>query len=151
MNNSEKEFAARLVGEKLFDITCEAEILDVQFGTLVLHGMGLTRIIKNGDILVSTLDYQSWDGVDSRSNDELKNIERFRKDIVGGAVVSADVNEVNDLRVTLDNGVIIECLIANGYAHYSDEREQWVLFEKSDREKRTSLTVYNKSCELEYL
>ncbi len=46
MNNSEKEFAARLVGEKLFDITCEAEILDVQFGTLVLHGMGLTRIKK---------------------------------------------------------------------------------------------------------
>ncbi len=87
----------------------------------------------------------------SRSNDELKNIERFRKDIVGGAVVSADVNEVNDLRVTFDNGVIIECLIANGYAHYSDEREQWVLFEKSDREKRTFLTVYNKSCELEYL
>ena len=112
---------------------------------------GLTRIIKNGDILVSTLDYQSWDGVNSRSNDELKNIERFRKDIVGGAVVSADVNEVNDLRVTLDNGVIIECLIANGYVHYSNEREQWVLFEKNDREKRTFLTVYNKSCELEYL
>lgn len=138
------QFVNLLVGKKLIHFCCEAEILDFDFSPMVLHAMGCSRIIKNNDILVTTLDYQSWDLSESTHNDEWFNMERFNSEIIGGTVISVKVSPWHDLRIELDNNVVIECLIANAYPHYEKEQEQWVLFESSKNHHGTFLIVYNK-------
>lgn len=139
------EFVHSLTGKKLEYAGWAAEILDLSFGDLVLHGMGCTRVIKNGDILISTLDYQSWDEVSCSHNDEYINIEKYNNEIVGGTVMSVELSECNDLILELDNGIRIECLIANAYPHYCEEREQWVLFVPQNKGGVLFLSVRNKS------
>jgi len=139
------QFVNLLMGKKLTHFCCEAEILDFDFSPLVLHALGHSRVIKNEDILVTTLDYQSWDLSESTHNDEWFNMKRFSSEIIGGTVISVEVSPWHDLRVELDNGVVIECLIANAYPHYAKEYEQWVLFEHTKEHNGTFLTVYNKS------
>lgn len=102
-------------------------------------------MIKNGDILVTTLDDQSWDLSESTHNDEWFNVKRFYSKIVGGTVVSAAVSPWHDLRLRLDNGVLIECLIANASPHYQEEREQWALFVTTKDHSGAFLTVCNGS------
>ena len=133
MDERVMEFVNSLVGRQLLYLCCEAEILDFGFGELVLHGMGCSRIIKNNDILVTTLDYQSWD-----------QAERFHDEILGGSVVSVRVSPWHDLCIQLDNGVMIECLVANAWPHYEEALEQWVLFRPAGKGRGTFLTVYNK-------
>ena len=140
-----QSFVHQLTGKQLIRLLCEADILEFIFSDgLVLHAMGLSRVICNRDILVTTIDYQSWDNLDSTHNDEWVNVERFRDRIIGGKVLSASINNVNDLRIALDNNSIIECFIANAYSHYSEESEQWVLFEHTDDHSGRVLSAYNK-------
>ena len=148
MNSKIQSFVRQLIGRKLESLCCEAEILDFGFsGDLVLHAMGCSRIIADNDILVTTFDYQSWDGKDSTNNDERYNADRFRDRIIGGSVVSVTLNQINDLCVMLDNGVSIECLIANAQPHYEQEAEQWLLFEHTDDHSGRFLIAYNKRLE----
>lgn len=145
MDKNIVQFVHSLVGKKLVHFCCEAEILDFSFESMVLHGMGFTRVIKNNDILVTTLDYQSWDGVVSTNNDEWYNVKKYNSEIVGGTVTSVEISPWNDLRVELDNGVTIECLIANAYPHFEKEFEQWVLFDGTKDESGAFLSVCNKT------
>ena len=148
MDSKIQGFINQLTGKKLESLCCEAEILDFGFsGNLVLHAMGCCRIIADNDILVTTLDYQSWDGKSSTNNDEWYNMDRFRDRIIGGTVVSATINQINDLYVLLDNGITIECLIANAYPHYEQETEQWLLFEHTSDHSGRFLIAYNKRLE----
>ncbi len=126
------------------------EILDFDFAPLTLHALGCSRIIKNNDILVTTLDYQSWNLLESTQNDEWFNIQKFQTHIIGGMVLSIQLSPWNDLHIILDNGIRIECLIANAYPHYEEEQEQWVLFEKRKHESKPFLTVYNKRMKFVY-
>ena len=137
-------FVTSLAGKRLLDICCEAELLDFDFAPLTLHALGCSRIIKNSDILVTTLDYQSWDLSESTHNDEWFNLKKFHAEIIGSTVISVQLSPWNDLRVELDNGVVIECLIANSCPHYGEEQEQWILFEGGRRGHGRFLTVYNK-------
>lgn len=146
MDKECRKFIAMLTGRRLQNFCCEAEMFDLDFGSLVLHAMGCSRVIKDNEILVTVSDYQSWDGGNSSHNDEWYNMKKFNPTIVGGTVVTAELNPWNDLRVRFDNGVTIECLIANACPHYADEQEQWVLFERTDNGR--FLTVYNRSVEL---
>lgn len=145
MNHEAVQFVNLLVGKKLLHFCCEAEILDFDFAPLALHAMGCSRVIKNNDILVTTLDYQSWDLDESTHNDEWFNVERFYSEIIDGTVISVEISLCHDLRIKLDNNIVIECLIANAYPHYGEEQEQWVLFEPTKDHSGTFLTVYNKS------
>lgn len=145
MDDRMLQFVNLLTGRKLEHFCCEAEILDFGFGALVLHAMGCTRVIKDNDILVTTIDYQSWDQEESTNNDEWFNMGKFHSEIVGGSVVSVRTSPWNDLHIRMDNGVMIECLVANAYPHYGEELEQWVLFEHTGDGSGTFLTVYNKS------
>ena len=110
--------------------------------------MGFSRVINGNDILVTTHDYQSWDELDSTHNDEWVNAAAFREKIVGGLVLSVLINEVHDLIITLDNGIVVECMVANSYPHHSDEKEQWLLFEHTRDHSGKFLTAYNKTIEL---
>ena len=74
---------------KKLNLACEMMMFD--FGDLKLHTQGLTRIVKDSDILTTTLDYQNWDGADDTHNDEWYFVERFRDAIVGGVVTSITV------------------------------------------------------------
>ena len=143
-----KSFIHQLVGKQLVHFGCEADILEFLFSdNLVLHAMGLSRVICEGDLLVTTFDYQSWDNRGSTHNDEWINADRIKDKISGGCVAAVKLNGIHDLTIELDNGFIIECLVANAYPHYSEESEQWVLFEHTDDRSGRFLTAYNKSIE----
>lgn len=129
MDHNAVQFVNKLIGKQLLHFCCECEILDFSFGSLVLHAMGCSRVIKNNDILITTIDYQSWGQTESRNNDEWFNMRKYNSEIVGGTVTTVSIRPCNDLYVYLDNGIVIDCLVANAYPHYDGEREQWVLFE----------------------
>lgn len=148
MDDAAVQFTNLLVGKKLIRLCCEADMLDFDFESLALHAMGCSRVIKSNDILATTLDYQSWDLSESTHNDEWFNVEKFRSDIIGGVVISVEISPWHDLRIKLDNNVVIECLIANAHPHYAEEQEQWVLFEPARDHSGTFLTVYNKKIAL---
>ena len=148
-NNDFQAFLYQLNGRRLVSFGCEADILEFIFeGNFVLHAMGFSRVIIGNDILVTTHDYQSWDELDSTHNDEWVNAAAFREKIVGGLVLSVLINEVHDLKITLDNGIVVECMVANSYPHHSDEKEQWLLFEHTRDHSGKFLTAYNKTIEL---
>lgn len=149
MNNEIQLFLQQLNSRHVVFFGCEADILEFIFeGDLVLHAMGFSRVINGNDILVTTHDYQSWDEKDSTHNDEWVNAAVFNNKVVGGLVISAMINEVHDLKITLDNGIVIECMVANSYPNYSDEKEQWLLFEHTNDHSGKFLTAYNKQIEL---
>lgn len=145
MEDAAVRFIDLLKGKRLTRFCCTCEMLVFDFAPLALHAMGCSRIIKNNDILVTVPDYLSWDQVESTHNDEWFNMKKFNSEIVGGTVTFVEISPWHDLRVRLDNGVTIECLIANAYPHYEEESEQWVLFEHTKDHSGTFLTVYNKS------
>lgn len=122
-------FINLLLGKQLDSISCTCEMLNFEFsGGLALHAFGLTRVIRDDSILLTTADYQSWDQADAAHNDEWFNVDRFRDQIVGGTVLSAEIDALHDLRIRMDNGITIECLIANSQPHYDEEQNQWILF-----------------------
>ena len=145
MDREINEFINRWVGKKLESINNICEMLDIGFSdNLVLHGMGLTRIFINDDLLITTIDYNSWDEAEDKNNDEWFNTDKYKDQIIGGIVTSITISKANDLFIELDNGVRIECYIANAYPHYAEEFEQWVLFEHNKSHSGRHLTAYNK-------
>ena len=108
---------------------------------------GFTRIICENDILVTTLDYQSWDGEVEENNDEWYFVEQNRTKIVGGTVTSVNVNALHDVTIGLDNSISIELFVKNGYHHFDDKQEQWVFFKRNDH-SYPFITVYNKSVDI---
>lgn len=104
-------------------LACDMMVFD--FGNIGLHCQGLTRIIKDNVILLTTLDYQSWDGDKNENNDEWFLYDKYKDSIIGGIVLKIDITSTFDLKIILDNGFIIESLISNGYNHYGEENEQW--------------------------
>lgn len=140
MTEEAKAFVYELVGKRLDQFMCVVDMLEFDFGKKhCLHAMGCSRVIRDHDILVTTGDYQSWDGQDEKHNDEWYNAERFASGIVGGTVTGVEISPVNDLFIALDNGIRIECYVDNAYPHYEDECEQWVLFEPCEDKSRKEL------------
>lgn len=126
-----KEFIWGMKNQKLEALNMACEMMMFDFGIYKLHTQCLTRIIKGNDILVTTLDYQSWDGEKDTNNDEWYFVDKFRDEIVGGVVVSVELSAINDLRLELSNGIVIELFLSNGYHHFDEEREQWRLLQKN--------------------
>lgn len=145
-----------LVGLRLTDVHLVCEMMVFHFEQYAIHAQCLTRIIKNNNILVTTLDYQSWDGEVSENNDEWFNLNKFKHEIEGGKVLAVKLSPLNDLIISMDNDIIIEIYIQNSYAHFDDEQEQYRFFligpddETEEQSKlRPHYTVYNKHIELE--
>ena len=136
-----------IVEKRLDAINLACEMMMFSFGEYELHTQCLTRIICNNDVLVTTLDYQSWDGEIEENNDEWYFVEQNRTKIVGGMVTSVTVNALHDVVIVLDNGIEIELLVKNGYHHFNDEKEQWVFFKHHDH-SYPFITVYNKSVDI---
>ena len=100
MTENEVDFVRQLIGRKVEHFCCEADILDFGFsGGFVLHAMGCSRVVQDNDILVTTIDYLSWDEKESTNNDEWYNMSCFRDRVIGGTAVSVLVSPLNDLKV----------------------------------------------------
>ena len=136
-----------IVGKKLEKLNLACEMMMFSFAEFELHSQCLTRIICENDILVTTFDYQSWDGDVEENNDEWYFVEQNRAKIVGGTVISVNVNALHDVTICLDNSISIELFVKNGYHHFDNEQEQWVFFKRNDH-SYPFITVYNKSVDI---
>ena len=119
----------------------------LNFGNYKIHFQSFTRVIKNNDILLTTLDYQSWDKKEDKNNDEWYFLEKYKKEILNGIVIDVSLTKTNDLTIVFDNGITIETYISNGYSHYEEEQEQWRLILKLDNDKSHDIVIYNKHIE----
>ena len=137
----------RLIGQKLNLIKFACEMIMLDFGKDAIHCQVLTRISKHNDILFTTYDYQTWDGNESKNNDEYYFFEKYKDEIVNGFVTDIKVSNTNDLIIEFDNGVKIEVFIANGYNHYDEENEQWSLLINVMEKHSKHYAVYNKNIE----
>ena len=150
MNKDINDFMNLWVGKRLEGLNCICEMLDFCFSdNLVLHGLDLTRVFLNDDLVISTLDYGVWDQNESKHNDEWFNSDKYKSRIIGGIVTNIFINKTNDLFVELDNGVRIECYISHAYPYYDEECEHWVLFEHTKDNSGRFLTAYNKRLSFE--
>ncbi len=136
----------KLKGKKLTDLHMACEMMMFTFEEYALHTLCLTRIVLNGDILTTTLDYQSWDEKEDSHNDEWYFVEQYREGILGGVVLSVTVSPLHDLTLQLDNGINLELFVKNGYHHYGEEEEQWRFFPIEDDSPH--VVVYSKSTDL---
>ena len=149
MNYQDKlnEHLQAIVGKQLDALNMACEMMMFSFEKYALHAQCFTRIICKNDVLVTTLDYQSWDGEIEENNDEWYFIKKNRDKIVGGTVTSVNVNALHDITIVLDNSISIELFVKNGYQHFDDEQEQWVFFKHHDH-SYPFITVYNKSVDI---
>ena len=91
MNNEINEFIDLWMGKRLEKIYNICEMIEIDFSdNLVLHGLGLTRIFLKNDLVITTMDYNSWDQVESKNNDEWFNTEKYRDQIIGGIKGESD-------------------------------------------------------------
>ena len=142
-----EEHLQTIIGKQLDALNMACEMMMFSFEKYELHSQCLTRIICKNDVLVTTLDYQSWDGEIEENNDEWYFVEQNKDKIVGGTVTSVNVNALHDVTIVLDNSISIELFVKNGYHHFDDEQEQWVFFKRNDR-SYPFITVYNKSVDI---
>ncbi|MGN0824475.1 MAG: hypothetical protein ACI4MB_05340 [Candidatus Coproplasma sp.] len=141
------KYLNEILGKKLESLNLACEMMMFNFGEYALHASCLTRIIQEKDILVTTLDYQSWDGEVDTNNDERYFVEKYKDKIVGGIVTSVSVTPLNDVEIVMDNGVRIELFIKNGNHHFEDEQEQWAFFKVGDY-SYPYITVCNKTVDI---
>lgn len=147
MNKKLQKYINNIIGLKLEEINLACEIIMLNFGNYKIHFQSFTRVIKNNDILLTTLDYQSWDKKEDKNNDEWYFLEKYKKEILNGIVIDVSLTKTNDLTIVFDNGIIIETYISNGYSHYEEEQEQWRLILKLDNDKSHDIVIYNKHIE----
>ena len=136
-----------IVGQHLDALNLACEMMMLHLGEYALHAQCLTRIIYENDLLVTTLDHQSWDGEVEGNNDEWYFVEHNREKIVGGKVTSVNINSLNDVVIILDNDIRIELFVKNGHHHFDDEHEQWVFFRRHDH-SHSFITVYSKTVDI---
>lgn len=148
-SNEIRAYLEKMKSCRLTGIRCACEMLVFDFGSYGLHAQNYARVVKNGKILLTTLDYQSWDRKNDEYNDEWRNLDQYRDEIVGGVVSDVRLNELNDLTVTLDNGVTIECFAANGETIYEEEPEFWRLMVGVDETRVTHIVATNVSLDVE--
>lgn len=142
-----KKYLQSIVGKQLDALNLACEMMMFSFESYALHAQCFTRIICENDILVTTLDYQSWDNEEERNNAEWYFVEQHKDKMVGAVVTSVNVTPLHDVVIILDNGTRIELFVKNGYHHYDDEHEQWVFFKIGDY-SHPFITVYNKTVDI---
>ena len=136
-----------IVGKQLTEVHLACEMMMFSFEEYALHTQCLTRIIYENDILVTTLDYQQWDGETDTNNDEWYFVDLYKDKFIDGTVISATVSSLYDVTIVLNNGVVIELINKNGYHHYDEESEQWRFFKGGDH-SYPHITVYSKTVDI---
>ena len=113
------------IGKELLDINLVCEMMCFNFGEMSFHAQGFTRVLQNDEVLVTTLDYQHWDEVDDKNNDEWLNMNQCKNVIINNKIERIDLLSNNDVFIYLENGICIQSFNCNGPLHFSDYNEQW--------------------------
>ena len=137
-----------LVGQTLSDLGAHYEILILRFGEYEIHVRCFARIVHNGEILLTTQDYQSWDEKDHKHNDMYLNIAKHGAALIGQRVLSVEVSPINDLFIVLNNDARIEIFSSDGSHSLSEESEQWFFYKPKDK-TYPYLSVTNNGAETE--
>ena len=74
--NKLNEHLQIIVGKQLDDLHLVCELMSFAFEEYAFHALGLTRIIHENDILVTTIDYLNWDRETDTNNDERYFVEQ---------------------------------------------------------------------------
>ena len=102
-----KEYLQILVGKTLEDVNLACEMIMFTFGNVDIHAQCFTRIIYKNNVLLTTLDYQNWDGVTDTNNDEWFNLSQNKDKLVGCIFTQvSDVEDETNGFVTYDRKVV---------------------------------------------
>ena len=123
-----KDYLKELDGRKLDNLNLACEMIMLCFGDISIHSQCFTRIICGGKILLTTSDYQNWDGENEKHNDMWYNLAQYIDLIINNKVIKIELTDINDLFIWLENDVCIQMFISNSCPHYGDDREQWRIF-----------------------
>lgn len=148
MTNNTFSPVYELIGKPLDDLGAHYQVLILRFGEYEIHVSCFARILRNKEILLTTQDYQSWDGEDHKHNDMYLNIAKYGASLIGQTVRSVDVSSTNDLHIVLENDIRIEIFNSNGKLQLSEESEQWFFYKPKDK-TYPFLSVRNKGAEQE--
>ena len=139
-----KDYLKMLIGKTLDHLNLACDMMMFTIGNIAIHSQCFTRIMKKNEILLTTLDYQSWDEETNENNDEWYNLSLHKDSIINTKVINAQLTDTNDILIWLENDIHIQIFISNGAPHYSEEREQWRIFE-IDNEDIPHIVVYAKT------
>ena len=127
-----KDYLKELDGRNLDDLNLACEMMMFCFGDISIHSQCFTRIIRNEQILLTTSDYQNWDGENEKHNDMWYNLARHIDLIINKKVIETQLTDTNDLLIWLENDVCIQMFISHSCPHYGDDREQWRIFRQGN-------------------
>lgn len=133
-----------LNGRNLDNLNLACEMMMFNFGNISIHSQCFTRILYKERVLLTTSDYQNWDEIESKNNDEWYNLSLNKHTIVNNKVIKTHLTDTNDLIIWLENDIQLQIIISNGSPHYVKECEQWRIFE-IDREDIPHIVVYSDS------
>ncbi|MBQ8351267.1 MAG: hypothetical protein IJY20_04395 [Clostridia bacterium] len=120
-----KEAMEQLKGRTLQDIHLMCEMLVFDFGDCAIHAQCFTRIVKGNAVLLTTLDYQNWDGETAENNDEWYHLKKYKACIIHHMVREIEWTATADLLLYLENDICIQLYVSNGLPHYVEDNEQW--------------------------
>lgn len=126
-----KTYLDQIIGRTLDKVGLACEMMSFNFGDIALHAQCFTRILHKGRILVTTTDYQSWDGVIDTNNDEWYNLALHRAMIENSKVIKTKLTSTNDVLIWLENDIHIQIFISNSAPHHTEALEQWRIFERT--------------------
>lgn len=140
------QFLDNLIGKTLYDISLACEMMMFGFENRCIHSQCFTRIVLDGRILFTTLDFQNWDGVTDTNNDLWYNFAQNKSKLLGSKICKVELSETNDLFIWLENSAVIQMFFSNGAPHFETENEQWRVFEKGETQK-AHIVVYSNRIE----
>ena len=133
------------LSEKTLDsLNLACEMMMFTFGDIAIHSQCFTRIMLKEQVLLTTLDYQSWDQENEKNNDEWYNLSLYKKSILNNRVTKTLLTNTNDAFIWLENDISIQIFISNGSPHYVEDCEQWRIFEVDNKES-SHIVVYSNS------
>jgi len=125
-----KAYFEALVGKTLTDLNTVCEMFCFMFEDICINSQCFTRILHKEQVLLTTTDYQSWDGVTDKNNDQWYNLSLYKDLIVNTKCSKAELTDTNDAFILTENDIRIQIFISNGAPHYGEDTEQWRIFEK---------------------
>lgn len=141
------EHLKTLIGKTLTDFHFACDMMMFTFEEYELHAQCLTRVVRDADILFTTLDYQSWDHVEEAHNDAWYFAEKYKASFLDKKVASVDITDVGDVFIHLQDALRIDLLASGGYHHYNAPMEQWVFFKCGDQ-SFPFVTAYSKTVDV---
>lgn len=137
-----------MVGKTLDNVNLAGEMMMFTFEDVSIHSQCFSRIMQKERVLLTTFDYQNWDGVTSTNNDEWYNLSQYKGIIINNKVIKTELADTNDVFICLENGIHIQIFISNGAPHYGEDCEQWRIFENNNK-AAPHIVIYSESVEEE--